>query len=191
MSLVKMNSFQSEIKQLKTEIACLENRLRLEGKTMKQLDGVEWEIKNIDSLKFDEEVEGPTFYINNYKLRIYYVFRGLCNNFNLYLKRIEGEFDSDLGLAYITHYRVIKVNKQDYSESECVEGTMNYQLKIGTKSTAFGIKHIGMYRHLLIFYFDINCNPLKVWLLSTLKILLALLKDLTRNTIHGKLRTII
>ena len=155
-----------EIKQLKTENARLENRLRLEGKTMKQLDGVEWEIKNIDSFIFDEEVEGSTFYVNNYKLRIYccacdFIGDNVCA-LNFYLKRIEGKFDRNLGLAYITHYRVIQVNKRDYNKSEYEEGTMNHQLKTGTKSEMFGNKYFITYQRLLLrFYFDVNSNPLE------------------------------
>ena len=141
MSLVKMNRFESEIQQLKDENSRLKkeqnkmDEMKLEGMSMKQLDGVEWEIKDFDTLKF-QEIEGPIFYVNNYKLRIYlYIrFRGIEVNHCFYLRRIKGEFDRNLGLAYITHYRVVYVNKRSYNESEYEEGIINYQLKIGTKS---------------------------------------------------------
>ena len=114
MSLVKMNCFQYEIQQLKDENACLkkeQDEKRCKGMSMKQLDGVEWDI-NLDKLEYGEEIEGPTFYVNNYKLRIYCIYRGFWNYFYFYLKRIEGEFDRNLGIAYITHYSVVKVDKQ-------------------------------------------------------------------------------
>ena len=81
---------------------------------MKQLDGVEWEIENILGIKYSDEIEGPTFYVNNYRLRIYCiiardVFDNTCS-LHFYFRRIEGEFDKNLGLASITHYRIIKVN---------------------------------------------------------------------------------
>ena len=149
-----------EIKQLKYEITRLEEErreMKLEGMSMKQLDGVEveWEIKNLDKLKEGEEIEGPTFFVNNYKLRMYFIFRGLWNYF--YLGRIKGEFDRNLGLDYVTHYRVVNANKQSYNESEYQEGIMNYQLKIGTKSEKIQSSY---FRDvcLLRFYFGVNSN---------------------------------
>ena len=167
MSLVQMSHFQTEIKQLKDENVRLkkeQNELKCKGISMKQLDGVEWEIKNIDKVKYGDEIEGPTFYVNNYKLRIYCVVSGISDIFWFSLKRIEGEFDRNLGLTYITHYSVINVNKRDYQENDYTEGIINYQLKIGTES-----EKIEWYSYfqtqdqdlLLRFYFDVNTKPLK------------------------------
>ena len=167
MSLVR---FQSEIEQLKDENVRLkkeQNEMKWKIKTMKQLDGVEWEIENILGIKYSDEIEGPTFYVNNYRLRIYYIIRrvlfGLAPTLHFYFRRIEGEFDKNLGLAYITHYRIIKVNTQDYSESEYKEGKMNYQLNIGTKSEVIKWRKIFFAPNqcLLRFYFDVNSNPLR------------------------------
>ena len=157
MSLVQISHSQSEIKRLKDEITRLEeeqNEMKLKGMSMKQLDGVEWEIEDPDAFKY-EEIEGPTFFVNNYKLRMYFIFRGVWNYF--YLRRIKGEFDRNLGLTYITHYRVVNVNKRNYIESEYQEGIMNYQLKIGTKSEKIQCSYFRD-ECLLRFYFDVNCN---------------------------------
>ena len=157
MSLVQISHSQSEIKRLKDEITRLEeeqNEMKLKGICMKQLDGVEWEIEDLDALKYGE-IEGPTFFVNNYKLRMYFIFRGIWNYF--YLRRIKGEFDRNLGLAYVTHYRVVYINKRNYNESEYQEGIMNYQLKIGTKSEKIQCSYFRD-ECLLRFYFDVNCN---------------------------------
>ena len=168
-----------EIKQLKDENARLkkeQNEMKRKGISMKQLDGVEWEIKNLNKLKDGEELTGPTFYINHYKLRIYYIFGDYWDYF--YLRRIAGEFDRNLGLAYITHYRVVDVNKRSYNESEYEEGILNYQLKIGTKSERFRniyyrketslssrskscSLHEDSQNIWLRFYFDVNNDSLK------------------------------
>ena len=145
-----------EIKQLKYENAHLEkehDEMKCKVMSMKQLDGVEWEIKNLDKLEEGEEIEGPTFYVNNYKLRIYYIFGDYWDYF--YLRRIAGEFDRYLGLAYITHYRVVNANKRSYNESRYQEGLLNYPLKIGIKSEqiySFYFRN----ESLLRFYFDVN-----------------------------------
>ena len=166
MSLVQMSRSQSEIKLLKDENALLkkeQNEMKLKGMSMKQLDGVEWEIKNLDELKLGKEVEGPTFYVNSYKLRIYYI---LNKSFPIvvcfYLRRIEGEFDRNLGLAYITHYRVVNVNKLSYNESRYREGMMNYQLKIGAKSERMSYMMYGHFPNIVFrFYFDVNSGLLE------------------------------
>ena len=147
-----------EIKQLKDENVRLKEEQNVMKCKMKQLDGIEWKIKNLDKLKSDEELEGPIFYVNNYKLRIHHISRCSCNYF--YLSRIAGEFDRNLGLAYITHYRVVNADKLFYNESEYEEGILNYQLKIGTESDLI---QSGYFRDecLLIFYFDVNNNIVK------------------------------
>ena len=156
MSLVQTSHFQSEIKQLKD----LNTEMKWKIKTMKALDGFEWEVKNIEKWKEVHEIEGPAFYVNSYRLGIFIILsRGILY---FYLKRTEGEFDKNLGLAYITHYRIIIVNTQDYNESEYKEGRMNYQLNFGTKSEMIELQR-HFYKHILLrFYFDINSNnPLK------------------------------
>ena len=160
-----MSSVQmSKIEHLKDEITCLkkeQNEMKLKGMSMRQLDGVEWEIKNPDELKFGKEREGPTLYVNKYKLRIYYI-GGIMNSY-FYLRRIAGEFDRSLGFAYVTHYRVVIVKKRNYSKSVYEEGIMNYQLKIGTKSEKIKLNIVNdsPTSILLRFYFDVNSNPAK------------------------------
>ena len=159
MSLVGMKKLQDENARLKEE----QNKMKRKGMSMKQLDGVEWEIKQVYALKKNKVIEGPTFYINNYKLRIYFLFRGIANmRSSFYLSRIEGEFDRNLGLAYITHYRVVNDDAINY-DFEYTEGIMNYQLKIGTKSEI--IKPLCIYGfvsdYLFRFYFDFNNKPFK------------------------------
>ena len=169
MSLVQMSRSQFEIQQLKEENVRMKieqnemNIIKFKVMSMKQLDGVEWDIKNLEKLKADEEMEGPTFYVNNYKLGIYFISRGFWDYLNFYLRRIEGKFDRNLGLAYITYYRVVNANEKNLNESECKEGIMNYQLKLWTKSEV--IKSYIIYKYppsnSLRFYFDVNSNFVK------------------------------
>ena len=166
--LVQMSRSQSEIRQLKNEIARLKkgrnvmNDLKCKGMSIKQLDGVEWEIKNLVKLQEGEEREGPIFYVNRYKLRIYVfiILRGITNNLCFYLRRIEGEFDRNLGLAFITHYRVVNVNRRNFNASRYQEGVMNYQLMIRTESEEIELYDYVLYNYSphnpLRFYFDIN-----------------------------------
>ena len=163
MSLAKINLFQCEIKQLKDENALLkkeQTEMKRKGMSMKQLDGVEWEIKDLQILKECEGLEGPIFYVNKYKLRIhlYVISRGVINNLYFFLRRIKGEFDRNLALANITHYGVVNVNEGSYNESQYQEGMMNYQLKIGTESEKIELHQCVLYKYspnnLLRFYFD-------------------------------------
>ena len=164
-SLVQISQSQSEIKQLKDENVRLkkeQNEMKWKIKTLKGLDGVEWKIMNIDKCKYVEKIQGPTFYVNNYRLKLYRVYyKYSSNKSRFYVKRIEGELDGNLGLACITRYRIITVNTRDYSKSEYEEGRMNYQLKIGTESEMIELQR-HFYEHILLrFYFDVNSNPLK------------------------------
>ena len=158
MSLVEIKELKDENARLKKE----QNEMKRKGMSMKQLEGIEWEIKNLYTLKDGEEIEGPTFYVGNYKLRIYCIYGDfgiLRHNPSFYIRRIEGEFDRNLGLAYITHYRVMNVNERSY-KSEYEEGIMNYQLKIGKKSEEIQSSYFRN-RSLLRFYFDVNNEPVK------------------------------
>ena len=158
MSLVEFNLLRRENKELKWKV-----------KTMKELDGVEWDIKDINNLILDTEIEGPDFYINNYKLRICAIRSSRYGRYlNFYLKRIEGDFDKNLGDAYITHYKRIIVNELDYSQSDYQEGKMAYQLIIQSKSIEIShynftiLKLLKSNQSLLVrFYFDVNTRPLK------------------------------
>ena len=144
MSLVEMRELRSEIKQHKFEIQKHKNTIiELEWKyrTTKQLDGVEWELQNVDNIAVHEVIKGPIFYINEYKLRLYLCYSILDTcltqsvNYPFYLKRLEGEFDKHLReSSSITEYKIITVNKHDYTKSAYEEGKMNYTLKIGSKS---------------------------------------------------------
>ena len=165
MSFFQISYSQSEIRRLEDENARLkkeQNEIKFIGMSMKQLDGVEWNIKNLDKLQEGEEREGPTFYVNRYKLRIYVfiILRGITSNLCFYLRRIEGEFDRNLGLAFITHYRVVNVNRRNFNASRYQEGIMNYQLIIGRESEEIELYHYVLYNYSphnpLKFYFDIN-----------------------------------
>ena len=161
MSLVEMKQLNKKNVRLKKE----QNEMKWKIMSMKQLDGVEWEIKNTGIRKTGNEIEGPTFYVTNYRLGIYCIInRVLFGNtciLHFYFRRIKEEFDKNLGLAYITHYRIIKVNTQDYTKFECQDGRMNYQLKIGTKSEEIECFSLAPNQYLLRFYFDVNSNPLR------------------------------
>ena len=144
MSLVEVRELRSEIMHHKFEIQEQKNTIKkLEWKcrTMKQLDGVEWELQNVDDISDHEVIKGPIFYINDYKFRLYlrYSIFDTCFtqsvNYPFFLKRLEGEFDKHLGeSSAITHYKIISVNKHDYTKSVYEEGEMDYPLKIGSKS---------------------------------------------------------
>ena len=153
MSLVEIKQLKDENARLKKEQNEMKSKeMRI---TMKQLDGVEWKIENLHSWIVAKEYEGPIFYLKNYKLRIYCLF--FFWNPHFYLKRIAGKFDKNLGIAYITHYRIVNVNERSY-ESKYEEGIMNYQLKIMTKSNGImsDISFGDLPNCLLRFYFDVN-----------------------------------
>ncbi|KAI6655571.1 Mitochondrial import receptor subunit TOM70-like [Oopsacas minuta] len=170
MSLIEIKQLNEGIQQLREENNSLKKKqteIQWEAKTMKQLDGVEWEIKNIDKLPAESQIqEGPEFSLNNYKLRIYctttIVRRYGGERLKFYLQRITGEFDNILGAAIITNYKVIIVNKQDYTKSHYEEGRLNYQLKIGVNSNDIYLEStwtscLTANKSLFIrFYFDVN-----------------------------------
>ena len=145
-----------------------QNKMESELKLTKRLDGVEWEIKNLNQLEIGQTIEGPTFYVNNYKLKVYATLRLVSfriKPLQFFLKRVKGEFDRNLTEASVTNYRMIIVDKQDHKKSTYLDGSMNYQLKIGSESRCF--KKIDYYLHstpqddtfLVRFYFDINTQP--------------------------------
>ena len=155
----------------------LENEKKIIEWTMKDLDKFEWEFQFTAFSHFGQ-IDGPTFYINNYKLRLYIMRTNpqtkLSYNFtprietSFSIKRIEGEFDKQLGIAAITHYRVNIVDIQNYKKSYVKNGPMNYQLKIGENSEVFCSIDEYTWRmnyvtadHFIsiIFYFDINTQP--------------------------------
>ena len=153
------------IKQLKKEKSLIELKIM----SMKQLDGVEWEFQYND-MSLNNLIEGPTFYVNNYKLKLLIprrtsLFRYFSGGIRFSIKRIPGEFDKQLGIVFITHYRVIIVDRQDYSNSHYEEGRMNYKLKIGESSEEF-YRNDTCVRYLTAddcisvrLYFDINTQP--------------------------------
>ena len=147
-----------------------QNKMEWELKLNKRLDGVEWEIENVNTLEAGQTIEGPTFYVNNYKLKVYatilrHLFPGM-KMLNFFLERVKGEFDRNLTEAFVTNYRMITVDKQDYKKSTYLDGSMNYQLKIGSESRCFKQIHYSLYSTsqddtlLVRFYFDTNTQPL-------------------------------
>ena len=84
------------------------------------------------------------------------------------LERICGLFDRNLGNSYLTEYKLILVNKVDYERSIYIEEKMNYQLKIGVKSSEIFLPE-WKYRSCLAadnslcirMYFDVNARPLE------------------------------
>ena len=130
----------NEIQELNNEITDLhreQHDLYCGGRTMMQLDGVEWEIQNVNALKRGEEVAGPTIDVDEYALKIYLIIVhrvGYGINLGFTLKRVEGQLDSMLGDEFITNYRLVLVNETDVSESITSQGTMSYDLKIGKYS---------------------------------------------------------
>ena len=166
LSLDRIDKLENENIRLKNK----QNKMEWELKLTKHLDGVEWEIKNVNKLVIGQTIEGPTFYVNKYKLKVYATTHqsifGMRMDF--FLKRVEGEFDRNLTEASVTTYRIITVDKQDQKESRYLDGSMNYQLKIGSESRCF--KEINGFiidKHstsqgdtfLVRFYFDINTQP--------------------------------
>ena len=161
-SLDRIDKLENENIRLKDT----QKKMEWELKLTKRLDGVEWEIKNVNKLETGQTIEGPTFYVNKYKLKVCATLRlsFLGVRMNFFLKRVEGEFDRKLTEASVTNYRMIIIDKQDHKESTYLDGSMNYQLKIGSKSTCFkeinGFiidKHLTAQDDTLLvrFYFDI------------------------------------
>ena len=161
MSLVEIKQLKDENVRLKEE----QNVMKCRGMSMKQLDGIEWKIKLPIGSCYDTDIIGPTFFVNNYKLTIYCKYKGYYSYF--YLRRIKGEFDKNLGLAYITHYRVVYVINKRIDKCEYQEGIMNYPLKSWTWSERIQCSYLRN-ECLLIFYFDVNSNHCEQ-ILSTLK----------------------
>ena len=133
MSLYEIQELNNEISRLKTE----KYELYCDGKTMLQLDGIEWEIQNVNNLKEGHEITGPTFYVKGYALRIYLIaihheVYGVTFGFSF--KRVEGRFDLKLGKAFITKYILVLVNQNDVTESYSSQGEMNHDLIIGKYS---------------------------------------------------------
>ena len=140
----------SQLKRAKTEITRLEIKLEEQIrsiKTMKPLDGVEWEINGLNKLANTAHKEGPDFSVNKYKLHL-----SVCNNeqkWCFFIKRIRGEFDRNLEDASFTQFRAIVVDKEDAKESYYEEGPMNYSTMIGTEKFCF---------------FEIQCSIFNTWL---------------------------
>ena len=166
LSLDRIDKLENENIRLKDK----QNKMEWELKLTKRLDGFEWEIKNSKQLEIGQTIEGPTFDVNNYKLKVYATLRLPCiRRLQFFLKRVEGEFDRNLTEASVTNYRIIIVDKQDHTKSTYLDGSMNYQLKIGSKSTYFKqIYHSIIEEYLtpqddtllVRFYFDIYTQPL-------------------------------
>ena len=167
MSLVEIK----QLREINTRLEENQNELIWKVKGMKELDGVDWEIKNLDKLRKNTEIEGPTFYVNKYKLKIYFTYETwfLGNSICFHLNRIEGEFDRNLGESSLKHYRIILVNETDYNKSHFRDGPMCYQLKIGKSSNQIDIHQCSFQQYLtannslfLRLYFDSNiATPLK------------------------------
>ncbi|KAI6658049.1 TNF receptor-associated factor 4-like isoform X1 [Oopsacas minuta] len=122
MSLTRMKILESENSHLKKK----QSEMKMEGKIMKQLDGVEWEIRNVDKPPNNGKLVGPIVYINNYKLRIFLIKDSIFyrNKLQFCLERLPGDFDRFLGKAYITQYRSIIINKQDITKSNINNGIL-------------------------------------------------------------------
>ena len=153
----------SQIEQQGKEISDLRNQLaekEWELKTLKHLDGVEWEIQNVNELKVDQVIEGPTFYVNNFRLQIF--VRNFPDLFLYSIIRIKGEHDKYLQDASITHYKLIIVDRTDFSQSFCQEGCMDYRLRSWKESEMF--YYFKVYSNLtqdkdsilVRLYFDVN-----------------------------------
>ena len=165
-----------EVKHLREIITHLEgnqNELIWKVKGMKDLDGVDCEIKNVEQSENKIETEGPTFYVNGYKLEIYFTIQPnwYGNSVYFHLERIEGEFDINLGESTLNHYRVILVNQTDYKKSYFSDGLMYHQLKIGKSSGKIQVFDSDSFSHgcltaddslFLRLYFDTNiATPLE------------------------------
>ena len=133
MSLNEIQELNEEISQLHKE----KHDLYCEGKEMLQLDGVEWEIQNVNDLKERHEITGPTFYVRDYALKIYLIVihhEVYGVTFGFTLRRVKGQFDTKLGKASITTYRIVLVNQSDVTESYASQGEVNYDLTVGKYS---------------------------------------------------------
>ena len=54
--------------------------------------------------------------------------------FGFTLRRVKGQFDTKLGKASITTYRIVLVNQSDVTESYASQGEVNYDLTVGKYS---------------------------------------------------------
>ncbi|KAI6658036.1 hypothetical protein LOD99_15750 [Oopsacas minuta] len=187
MSLVEIQELREENNSFKKE----KNEMKMEGKIMRQLNGVEWKIMNYYKLPINGKLEGPIFYINNYKLRIYLTKgpRFSENYLEFCLQRLPGNFDRSLGKAYITQYRIISINKQNITKSDIKDGILDYELCIGKYSKQFRVGYFCNYRDCITadnslfvrFYFEVNSEK-TMETLMTLEELMSRDQDTTELT---------
>ena len=173
LSLYKICDLESEILQIKDANNCLEENvteLKFETKIMKKLDGVNLKITNVNYMQENEYLRLNTFFVNSYKITAFcrYKAEGNSTGLHLCIKRINGNFDRNLGISYITQYRLIIVNQVNYEESKYREGRMSYQLQIGLKSHDIFLPEwdyssclAGDDSLCIRMYFDVNASPLE------------------------------
>ena len=170
----------SEIQRLQTEVQLVNNEnnwlvenvagMKLEMKIMKKLDEIELQIPDVREVKENEYLRLNICFVNSYHIAAFVRCKrnGISTGLYLRLKRITGLFDINLGNSYITHYKLIVVNKVDYERSKYIEGRMNYQLQIGLKSDRIFLPE-WMYRSYIAadnslcirMYFDVNAQRLE------------------------------
>ena len=155
---------ETENLTLKVKVTRLESELN----TMKRLDGLKWELCDVDKLTNGQTLESDCFYVNKYKLKciceIVKNWRGVCFEFSV--QRVAGEFDAILGVAYITECRII-LQKSDGKQS-CNKNNINYQLKFENISDVFCHLYQQEYSSFITPYncltillcFDVNSNAL-------------------------------
>ena len=169
-SLVEVKKdFHSKIEEVKEENKLLkskQNELNWDLRIMKHLDGVEFDIESAEMVEKSDFFKGPTFFINSYKLVVYYSLSFTAFwSIQFRLKRIVGEFDKNLGEASITHYRVIIVERNDFDKSFYIDGAMKYLLKVGTESENVVLQYFrATNRFTFRLYFDVNTAIPMAWL---------------------------
>ena len=124
-----------QIRQKKCLITELQERI------MKQLDGVEWMVReSLEEKTFagvnGRVLEGPMFHVGCYKLIVCYSFQfdelhSLRTevHFSFFIKMINREYERIVRTATtITHYRLIITNQEDSTKYLSGEGAMNYSV---------------------------------------------------------------
>ena len=92
---------------------------------MNRLDGLKWKLCDVDKLTNGQTLESNYFYVNKYKLKCICKFGSsrFRSGLDFSVQRVAGEFDTILGVAYITECRII-LQKSDGTQS-CNNRNMN------------------------------------------------------------------
>ncbi|KAI6653408.1 TNF receptor-associated factor 4-like [Oopsacas minuta] len=165
MTLAVLSQQNQDIKSLKRERI----ELNMQMRAMKQLDGVDWEIKEVKKQTDGYTEQSPVFKINKISCHIHLSYHAGYINFSLKRNGVEN-INKYPGEPIITRYIAVVVDKLDFTNSSWEERSMDFNLKASRESGIFHKMHCYKYHKFitpeeslfLTFYFDFDSLiPLK------------------------------